>query len=381
MDFQLSDEQKLIRDAVEKFVRNDYGFDARNKLLATDEGFSRENWRQFAELGWLGIPFPEEVGGFGGAMVEILQIMEPFGTAMVLEPYLSTVVLGGSAIDRGAPAGRRQTLLGRLIEGQLMLALAYTESESRFNPADVATRAEKTASGYRLSGKKTVVLDAPSADMLIVSARSAGDRLDTQGISLFLVPADAKGLTLNPYRIMDGGRGADVTLDNVEVGTDALLGEEGEGFDLLEQVIDLGTAAACAQALGAMQAAYQRTVDYLKTRKQFDQPIGAFQALQHRAVDMFIAVESARSMTYMVAMKVGDPDPIERRKAVSAAKQLIGEKARFVAQQAVQLHGGIGMTEELDVGHYFRRLTLFCSQFGTTDYHLRRFADLAACQT
>ena len=377
MDFRLSDEQKLIRDAVEKFIRNDYHFDARNKLLATEEGFSRENWRQFAELGWLGVPFSEDVGGFGGGMVEILQIMEPFGTGMVLEPYLSTVVLGGSAIDRGAPAGRRETLLGQLIEGDLMLALAYTEAESRFNPADVATRAEKTAGGhYRLSGEKTVVLDAPSADMLIVSARTAGDRLDRRGISLFLVPADTEGVRLTRYRVIDGRRGANVTLDNVEVGADALLGEEGKGFELLEQVIDFGTAAACADALGAMQAAYQRTVDYLKTRKQFDQPIGAFQALQHRAVDMFIAVESARSMTYMVAMNVGNPDPDERRKAVSAAKQLIGEKARFVAQQAVQLHGGIGMTEELDVGHYFRRLTLFCSQFGTTDYHLQRFAEL-----
>ena len=378
MHFNLSDEQKLIRNAVDKFIRNDYSFDARKKVLALENGFSPEHWRQFADMGWLGIPFAEDHGGLGGGIVDITLVMESFGTGMVLEPYLSAVVLAGGLVELGGSQAQKEALLPALIGGEKLLAVAYTERESRFNPADVQTRAEKKGNGYVLNGEKAVVLGAPSADVLIVSARTSGNRLDPQGISLFLVDGTAKGVSIKGMRTMDGGQAGNVTLNNVEVGSDALIGAEGAGFALLDEAVDRATVAACADAVGAMQAAMRKTVEYLKTRKQFDVPIGSFQALQHRAVDLFTAVEACRSMLLMASLKVTDPDPVERNKAVSAAKQFIGEKARLVAQQAVQMHGGIGMTEELDIGHYFRRLTQFCAMFGTTDYHLKRYADLMA---
>ena len=378
MHFNLSDEQKLIRNAVDKFIRNDYSFDARKKVLALENGYSPENWRQFADMGWLGIPFSEDQGGLGGGMVDIVQVMEAFGTGMVLEPYLTAVVLAGGLIARGGSAAQQEALLPALIGGEKLLAVAYTERESRFNPADVQTRAEKSGDGYVISGEKAVVLGAPTADVLIVSARTSGDRLDPKGISLFLVDAKAPGVAIQGYRTMDGSCAGNVSLNDVRVGADALIGSEGAGFELLDEAIDRATVAACADALGAMQSAMRKTVDYLKTRKQFGVPIGSFQALQHRAVDLFTAVEACRSMVLMASLKVSDKDPVARRMAVSAAKQFVGEKARLVAQQAVQMHGGIGMTEELDIGHYFRRLTMFCAQFGTTDYHLKRYADLMA---
>ncbi len=377
MDFNLSEEQKLIRNAVDKFIRNDYSFDARKKILDLENGFSQQNWQQFADMGWLGIPFAEEYGGLGGGPIDIAQVMEAFGTGMVVEPYLTSVVLGGGLIEAGGSESQKQSLLPALIAGELRLATAYTEQESRSNPADVQTRAEKSGDGYVLNGTKTVVLGAPTATKLIVSARTSGDRLDASGISLFLIDQDAPGVNVQGYRTMEGGSAGNVQLQNVKVGADALLGQEGQGLPILEYGLDLATAAACADALGAMQAAMRKTVDYLKTRKQFDVPIGSFQALQHRAVDMFTSVEASRSMVLMASLKVSDPDPVERKKAVSAAKQFIGEKARFIAQQAVQMHGGIGMTEELDIGHYFRRLTMFCGLFGSTDYHLKRFAELS----
>lgn len=378
MDFNLSEEQKLIRNAVDKFIRNDYSFDARKKVLAEENGFSRDHWQQFADMGWLGIPFAEEQGGLGGGMVDIVQVMEAFGTGMVLEPYLSAIVLAGGLIARSGSEAQKESLIPALIGGEKLLAVAYTEQESRFNTADVQTRAEKKGEGYVLNGEKAVVLGAPSADVLIVSARTNGERLDTSGISLFLVDTKAAGVEIKGYRTMDGGHAGNVRLNNVQVGTDALVGSEGAGFDALDEAVDHATVAACADALGAMHAAMRKTVDYLKTRKQFGVPIGSFQALQHRAVDLFTAVEACRSMVLMASLKVTDSDPVVRRMAVSATKQFVGEKARLIAQQAVQMHGGIGMTEELDIGHYFRRLTMFCTQFGTTDFHLKRYADLMA---
>jgi alkylation response protein AidB-like acyl-CoA dehydrogenase len=377
MDFSLSDEQRLIKDSAEKFVAKDYTFDKRNQNIASDLGMSREHWQQFAEFGWLGIALPEQHGGFGGSMIETMIISEAMGSAMVVEPYLSNVVMCGTLLQLAGSATQQEALLPKLIDGTLILSLAFAEANSRYNLADVSTQAEKSGAGYTLNGAKTVVMGAPWADKIIVSARTSGQRLDETGISLFLVDKNAKGVTCTHYKLADGSRGANVTLDNVSVDANALIGEPDQALPVLEETIDRSTAAMCADALGAMEASFKKTLEYVKTRKQFDVTIGSFQVLQHRVVDMFTAVESSRSMAYMVSMKINDEDPIERKKAVSAAKAHIGKHARFVSQQAVQLHGGIGMTEELDIGHYFRRLTLFCHLFGSTQYHIERFAKLS----
>ncbi len=374
MDFSLSDEQRIIKEAAEKFIAKDYTFDARNKIISSDEGMSRETWQQFADFGWLGIALPEEVGGYGGSMIETMIITEALGSAMVIEPFLSTVVMCASLIQQAGNSTQKEELLPKIIEGNLLLSLAFVEEQSRYNLADVATSAEKSGDDYVINGTKVVALGAPWADKLILSVRTSGNRTDTSGISLFLINKSAPGVTCTDYALADGSQGANILLENVSVSKDALIGELDQGLTILEDVIDRATAALCADALGAMEACFKKTLEYVKTRKQFDVAIGSFQVLQHRVVDMFTAVESSRSMAYMVSMKINVDDAIERKKAVSAAKAHIGKHARFVSQQAVQLHGGIGMTEELDIGHYFRRLTLFCRLFGSTEYHIERFA-------
>ncbi len=377
MDFSLSEEQKLIKDAVEKFVRNDYSFETRNKIVASEDGLDRGIWKQFGELGWLGVSFSEEVGGFGGGAIETNIMMEAFGYGMVVEPYLATIVLGGNALALGGTDAHKQNVLSKVIEGETLLALAYAEKESGYMLSDVATKAEKSGDGFAINGEKTVVLGGAWADQVIVATRTSGEQRDEQGISLFLVDTKAKGVSVNAYQTMDGARGANIKFENVSVSADDLVGELDSGYALLDKVIDSGIAAACAEALGGMAAANDKTLAYMKTREQFGVAIGSFQVIQHRMVDMFMAVESSRSMVTMVALKLGSVDVTERKKAVSAAKVYLGQNARYCAQEAVQLHGGIGMTEELDIGHYFRRLTLFCSLFGSTDHHLDRFADLS----
>jgi len=373
MDFSLSEEQQLIKETIDKFVEKDYTFAARNKLLESEARFSRDHWKRFAELGWLGIALPEAYGGFGGGAIETMLICESFGSVMLLEPFLTTVVMGGNALQLGASEEQKKDLLPQLIAGELTLALAYAEAESGYNLANVSCEAKFSGDKCVLSGEKIVVLNAPSADKLIVSARSSGEQSDEAGISLFIVDANAAGLELAEYLTMDGARGANVKFNNTPA---TILGSRGEGFAVLENVIDLATAAICAQALGAMESTYERTIEYLKTRKQFDVPIGSFQVLQHRLVDMYMAVESSRSMVYMVSIGVMSKDQKNRREAVSSAKSYIGQQARNLGQDAVQMHGGVGMTEELDIGHFFRYLTLFCQTFGSTDYHLEEFAQL-----
>lgn len=377
MDFSLSEEQKLIKDAVEKFVRNDYDFDTRNKIIASKEGFDRKVWQQFGELGWLGVSFPEEVGGFGGGAIETNIMMEALGYGMLVEPYMATIVLGGNALVFGGTEAQKEAVLSSVIAGETLLALAYTEEESGYNLANVATKAEKSGSGFTITGEKAVVIGGAWADKVVVVARTSGAQCDEQGISLFLVDTKASGVTVNAYKTMDGARGANIKFNNVSVTADDLVGELDNGFQLLDKVIDFGISAACAEALGGMAAVNEKTLAYMKTREQFGVAIGSFQVIQHRMVDMFMAVESSRSMVIMAALKVVSDDVTERKKALSAAKVYLGQNARYCAQEAVQLHGGIGMTEELDIGHYFRRLTLFCSLFGSTDYHLNRFADLS----
>ncbi len=378
MDFELSDEQTLLKDSVERFVLDNYSSEARAKLAETDLGFSREHWKTMAELGWLGMPFPEEVGGFGGTPVETMIMMESMGRGLVLEPFLSTVILGGGLVVEAGNEAQIESILPEVIEGNLMLAFGYAEPQSRFNLSDVETSASKSGDGYILNGHKAVVYHGATADKIIVSARTSGDSRDESGISLFVVDAKASGVSTRDYRTVDGQRAADIMLENVEVGADALLGKEGAALPVIEKVVDTAIAALCAEAVGAMQAANNITNEYMKERKQFGIPIGKFQVLQHRMVDMYMEAEQSKSMSDMVAMKLGMDDEKERKKAVSAAKAQIGQAAKFVGQQSIQLHGGMGMTDEYSIGHYFKRLTTIEMLFGNTDYHFKKFAALSS---
>ena len=376
MDFSLSEEQQMLKDSVDRFVREEYELESRRKLVASDEGFSRENWAKMAELGWLAVALPEEHGGIGGGPVDTMVIMEGFGSGLVVEPYLSSVVLGGNFLVEGGSAGQQSELLPKLATGELMLAFAYAERQSRFDLHDVEFKAEKNGPGYTLSGHKGVVFNAASADQIIVSARTSGGSRDKKGITLFLVDGKAAGLSRRDYPTVDGLRASELTFDNVSVGADAVLGEVDNALPLIESVVGKGIAALAAESVGCMKVLQETTNEYLKTRVQFGVPLSKFQVLQHRMVDMFMEYEQARSMCYMVTLKCEDEDPIERAKAVHAAKVQIGRSGRFVGQQSVQLHGGMGMTEELHVGHYFKRLTMIDTMFGNKDHHLKRYSEL-----
>ena len=373
MDFSFNEEQTLLRNMVQSFVQDNYDFDKRTKIVKSENGWSKENWQQFAELGLLAAPFSEEFGGLDGGPIETMIIMEEFGRGLVVEPYLPTVVLCGGILNRHASAEQKNTYLPGLIAGENVWSLAYAEPQSRFNLADVLTSAKKDGEGYVLNGAKAVVIGAPWADKLIVSARVSGDQRDANGLALFVVDKAAAGISTQDYPTVDGGRASEVILENVKVDGSAMIGAEGAGFAILEEAIDFGIGALCGEAIGQMKCLHDATVEYCKTRKQFGAPIGSFQVLQHRMVDMFMEYEQSVSMTYMVNMKLTE-DQKSRAKAASGAKVQIGKSGRFVGQQAVQLHGGMGMTEELNVGHYFKRLTMIDTQFGNVDHHLRRFA-------
>ena len=372
MSFAFTEEQKLLADSVARFVSKDYPFEARRKLIAGDEGWSRDTWKAFAELGWLAAPFAEDAGGLGGGPVEAAIVMEAFGKGLVVEPYLPTVVLGGGLLA----AGGRRDLLAALIEGKLQLSLAWVEPKARFDLAHIETRAARAKDGFALSGQKGVAFNAAAADWIVVPARTAGGANEKHGITLFLVPKGAKGLTLRPYRTVDGVRAAEVTLENVALGSDAVLGEVDWGHTLLEAAIDRGIAAVCAEAAGIMGHIVATTRDYLKTRKQFGVPLASFQVLQHRSVDMFVLSEQAVSMAYRAAVLADAREPADRARAISAAKAWIGKAGRKVGQEAIQMHGGMGMTDEMPVSHYFKRLTMIDTLFGDHRFHRRRFAAL-----
>lgn len=376
MDFSLSEEQTLLQDSVQRFVQNDYAFETRQKLIAQEPGYSADNWKQFAELGWLGMPFAEADGGFGGGAVETMIMMEALGKGLVVEPFVPTVVLAGGALKLAGSAAQKAAHLAGIIDGSVQGALAFAEPQSRYNLADVAVSAKAAGDGWVIDGAKSVVLNGPSANLLVVSARTAGDQRDRDGISLFLVGADSAGISRRDYPTVDGLRASEITFDGVQVGADSLLGEAGKGLAVLEQVIDEGILAIGAEAVGAMEVAYKATVEYCKTREQFGQPIGQFQVLQHRMVDMFMQHEQSKSLLYMAAMRMDEGYGAAAQKAVSALKVQVGKSGRFVGQQAVQLHGGMGMTDELSVGHYFKRLTTIDTLFGNVDVHLKRFGAL-----
>ena len=374
MDFDLSDEQRMLQDSVGQLIADRYDFEQRKKYMKEAAGYSRSQWAQYAEMGLLGLPFEERFGGVGGGPVETMIVMEAFGRGLVLEPYLATVVLGGGLVNLGGNDAQREVILPKIADGSLLLAFAHCEEQSRNDLADVATRAARDADGWILDGAKAFVAHGNCADKLVVSARISGDRNSRDGIGLFLVDADAAGVSRKNYETQDGLRAAHITLSGVKVSSNDAIGDPGRALPLIERIAGNALTAVAAEAVGAMAAAHEITLDYLRTRKQFGVAIGTFQVLQHRAVDILVNVEQARSMALFATMMMDDPDPVERSKAISAATVQVRRSGKFVGQQAVQLHGGIGMTLEYKIGHYFKRLTAMESLFGDTDHHLAALA-------
>jgi len=372
MDFDLSEEQRLLKESVDGLLGNSYDFDQRKKYMAEKGGWSKGVWSKLAEQGLLGLPFSEDDGGFGAGVVEIMIVMEAMGKAMVLEPYLPTVVIAGGFLRHGGSAEQKTAHVPGIIEGGKTFAFAQLEKNSRYDLGDVATSAKKKGNGWVIDGEKFVVLNGEAADTLIVTARTQGGQRDASGVGVFLVPGNAKGVAKKGYPTQDGLHAADISFTGVEIGADAAIGDPENALPLIERVVDEARTAICAEAVGIMDESLKTTVEYLKTRKQFGVPIGSFQTLQHRAADMFVAVEQARSMSMFATMASDFDDAKERANAVGAAKVQIGKSAKFVGQQSIQLHGGIGMTMEAKIGHYFKRLTMIENTFGDTDYHLRR---------
>jgi alkylation response protein AidB-like acyl-CoA dehydrogenase len=369
MDFNFKEEQLQLADALKRWIARDYDFEARREIVRSQAGTSDRAWATLAELGLTALPVPEEQGGFAGDAVDMFVVMQELGRGLVVEPYFATV-LGAEFLRLG---GRHGALLEAVAGGELKLACALGERQSRHDMRDIGTRAEQSGEGWRLSGEKKVVLHGAQAGVLVVSARSGGAQRDEEGITLFAVPADAAGVQVHDYRMLDGQRAADVRLDGVELGPDAVIGRPGAGWEILEAALDYGAGLLCAEAVGAMDALFAATLDYLKTRQQFGVPIGKFQVLQHRMADMYIHLEQARSMALLAAVRLRDQEPAARRQAVSAAKYRVGQAARFVGQQAVQLHGGMGVTDELPAAHYFKRLSTIELTLGDSDHHLARF--------
>ena len=373
MDFSLNDEQAQLRDMFARFLADRYRFDARQKILRTPDGWSPDIWKAFAEeLGILGAALPEDVGGFGGGPVDTMLIMEELGRALVVEPYLETIVIGAGLLRRSGGQVAMDTI-GKIIAGEIITAFAWSEPGSRFAPSQCATTAARDGEGWRLDGRKAVVIAAPIATHLIVTARIPGGN---EGLSLFLVARDAPGVTTTDYATVDGRRASEIVFEATPVGAEALLGTEGGALPVVECVLDEARAALCAEALGVLAELQRQTLDYVKQRKQFGVAIGQFQVLQHRLVDMYMLVEQSISMTYMATLKLGAPAP-ERARAVSAAKAFVGKACRLVGQNAVQIHGGIGLTEELALSHYFKRAAMIEIELGSVDYHLARFETAA----
>ncbi|MGC2779740.1 MAG: pimeloyl-CoA dehydrogenase small subunit [Bradyrhizobium sp.] len=375
MDFDLSEEQRLLKDSIDGLLADAYDFDKRKQYMKEKGGWSRAMWSKLAEQGLLGLPFSEDDGGFGAGGVETMIVMEALGRALVLEPYLATVVLSGGFLRHGGSAAQKAAHLPGIIDGSKTFAFAQLEKQSRYDLFDVATSAKTKGDGWVIDGEKFVVLNGENADTLIVTARTTGGQRDKSGIGVFIVPADAKGVTRKGYPTQDGLHAADITFTGVEVGADSVIGDPAGGLPLIERVVDEARIALCAEAVGLMDESLNTTVEYIKTRKQFGVAIGSFQSLQHRASDMFVALEQARSMSMFATMAAEFDDAKERATAIAAAKVQIGKSGKFVGQQAIQLHGGIGMTMEAKIGHYFKRLTMIETTFGDTDYHMRRVSE------
>jgi alkylation response protein AidB-like acyl-CoA dehydrogenase len=376
MNFEFKEEQLQFADALKRWIGRDYSFEQRRAIVRSEQGTLDAAWATLAELGMTALPVPEEQGGFAGGAVDLFVVMRELGRGLVVEPYFATV-LGAHFLKLG---GAHASLLEQVATGELKLACALGERQSRHALCDIATRAEQIGAGWRLTGEKTAVVHGSQAGVLVVSARVGGGQRDEAGISLFAVPADAPGVQLTDYRTLDGQRAANLRLEGVVLPADASIGQPGAGWDILDAASDYGAGLLCAEALGAMEALFDSTLDYLKTRQQFGVPIGKFQALQHRMADMLIHLEQARSMALLAAVTLDGADTAERRRVVSAAKYRVGQAARFIGQQAVQLHGGMGVTDELAAAHYFKRLSTIELTLGDRDHHLARFMAQPAFQ-
>ncbi|MDZ4693192.1 acyl-CoA dehydrogenase family protein [Terricaulis sp.] len=376
MNFDYTDEQNMLRDSIAKWAAGQYDFDKRRAALASEDAW-KTNWATFAELGLLAAPLPEEFGGLGGGAIDISVVTEEFGKALVVEPYVPTVVLGGGALNYAGSAAQKEEHLNAIAAGERIIAFAQAEPKSRWTLHDVSTTAKKDGAGYVLNGHKAVVLGAPQADHLLVSARTAGGQRDAKGISLFLVPKNAHGISTRDYPTMDGSRAAEVYFENVSVGAANLIGDADNALALIERIVDEANAAYNHEAVGCMRMMTSSTQEYAKQRKQFGKAIAEFQVIQHRLVDMFMASEESYSMALRATIKLSESDA-ERAKAVSAAKVSIGQHGRFVGQAAVQIHGGMGVTDEMRVGHYFKRVTMIDATFGNVDTHLKRYTALGA---
>ncbi|RLT92598.1 acyl-CoA dehydrogenase family protein [Ketobacter sp.] len=375
MNFNYSEEQTLLKDSVSKFIHNDYDYETRKKHCAMDGGFDAATWQTFAELGWLCVPFSEEDGGIGGGALETMIMMEEFGKGLVVEPYVSTVLVAGAVLAKAGSAEQKAEILSGIIDGSRKLALAAVEPQSRFDLFDVTTQAAAEGDGYVLSGRKTMVMHGAAADTFIVSARTSGASRDQDGVSLFLVPADSAGLELQDYPTLDGHRAAELTLNGVKLPASSRVGDQGAAVAVLEAVADEASVALCAEAVGMMEKLYRETVEYSKNRKQFGVPISVFQALQHRMVDMFTLYEECKSLLLRAVMS-HQAGAADFRKNVSALKYAVAVKGQKAAHEAVQIFGGMGMTDEMSVGMYLKRINVINTLFGNGDYHLKRFMSL-----
>jgi hypothetical protein len=373
MNFELTEEQQMVADSIERFVQENYALETRTSIVAKDPGFSKDYWKTMAELGWFGLPFSEEDGGFGGNQIDTMVLMEQFGKGLVVEPFLASVVMAGGALKRAANAEQKKAYLEGIIDGSKQLALAYMEVESGDEPRYVAVAGTEADGGYQISGTKCMVLHGATADAFVVSFRTSGGTVDENGITLAVIPADREGLTVNGFPTVDGLQSSELTFDKVTVTKDDILGEVDNGFEALNGAINDGILAVAAEAVGAMEVLYKDTVAYTQERVQFDHPMSDFQVLQHRMVDMFVEYETCKSMLLRATMKAA-VNAEDTQANIHALKHLIGKAGIFVGENAVQTHGGMGVTEELRVGHYFKRLIVIEAQLGSTDYHLEQFA-------
>jgi len=376
VDFNFTEEQEMVRDGLSRLVRENYDWDTRRGVVESEAGWRPEIWAQLAELGILGMPFSEADGGFGGGAVDAMVVMEEFGKGLVVEPFVPTVVCAGGFLKHAGTDAQKEEHIGGIVDGSRIYAFAYAEPRGRYDYADLETTAKKDSSGYVLNGHKAVVVGAPWATHLVVTARTSGERRDRGGVSVFVIDKSAAGVVTRDYPTVDGRRASEVYLENVSVPAEALIGEEGAGLPLIEQVTDEAIAAQCAEVCGVMKVAHAMTVEYSRQRKQFGVPIGSFQVLQHRMVDMYTEYEQAVSLTYLATLRL-DGSEKQRKLAASAAKVRIGQAAHHIGQEAIQIHGGMGMTDELAIGSYFKRLTIFDSEFGNVDHHMKRHISLS----
>ncbi|MFL0356163.1 acyl-CoA dehydrogenase family protein [Erythrobacter sp. GH1-10] len=376
MDFNFTEEQEMVRDGLTRLVREEYDWETRRAAIASEAGWRPEIWAQLAELGILGMPFSEDDGGFGGGAVDAMIVMQEFGKGLVVEPFVPTVVCAGGFLKHAGTAAQKEEHIGGIVDGSRVFAFAYAEPRGRYDFADLETTAKKDGDGYVLNGHKAVVIGAPWASHFIVTARTSGDRRDKDGVSVFVVDKSTNGVVTRDYETVDGRRASEVYFENAAIPADALIGKEGAALPLIERVADEAIAAQCAEACGAMKVAHAMTVEYSKQRKQFGVPIGKFQVLQHRMVDMYTAYEQSVSLTYLATLRLNASET-ERKRAASAAKVGVSQAARLIGQEAVQIHGGNGVTDEYAIGHYFKRLTIFESEFGDVDHHMKRHIALA----